>query len=146
MTLSQTKTKVIIYRDYQNFWNDKFRAELDNGILQYDVNNREYQHFLNILTKILSKHGKKYLGANQGRLMTKELHKAIKNRSRLRYNFLGNKTEILRKEHKNNEVFVAISCENPKIPFCKTWYIFCHRQHKFLANCKTFFFKQSKIS
>ena len=52
--------------------------------------------------------------------MTKDLHKAIKNRSRLRYNFLGNKTEILRKEHKNNEVFVAISCENPKIPFCKT--------------------------
>ena len=35
------KPKVIMYRDYQNFRNDLFRAELDNEILKYDLNNIE---------------------------------------------------------------------------------------------------------
>lgn len=30
-----------MYRDYQNFRNDLFRAELDNEILKYDLNNIE---------------------------------------------------------------------------------------------------------
>ena len=65
------KPKIVNYRDYRNFRNDEFRAELDNEILKHDINNIEYQHFLNIFIEILNKHAPmkiKYLRANQGKL------------------------------------------------------------------------------
>ena len=74
------KPKIVSYRDYRNFQNDEFRAELDNEILEHDINNIEYQHFLNIFIEILNKHAPmktKYLRANQGKFMTKCLYKAI---------------------------------------------------------------------
>ena len=40
----------------QSVRNDKIRAELNNQILKCDLNNMEYQHFLNLFTEILSKH------------------------------------------------------------------------------------------
>ena len=63
----------------------------------------EYQHFLNIFIDILNKHApmkQKYLRANQGRFMTKDLHKAIMKRSRLRNKFLRDRTDISREEYK----------------------------------------------
>ena len=68
------KPKIVNYRDYRNFRNDEFRAELDNEILKHDINNIEYQHFFNIFIEILNKHAPmkiKYLRANLGKFMTK---------------------------------------------------------------------------
>ena len=51
----------------------------------------EYRHFLNIFIEILNKHAptkQKYVRANQGRFMTKDLYKAIMKRSRLRNKYL----------------------------------------------------------
>ena len=65
--------------------------------------NMEYQDFLNIFINILNKHApmkQKYLIANQGRFMTKDLHKAIMKRSRLRNKFLRDRTDISREEYK----------------------------------------------
>ena len=42
----------------------------------------------------------KYFRANQGRFMTKDLHKAIMKRSRLRNKFLRDRTDISREEYK----------------------------------------------
>ena len=42
----------------------------------------------------------KYLRGNQGRLMTKDLHKAIMKRSRLRNKFLRDRADISREEYK----------------------------------------------
>ena len=84
------KPKVVNYRDYRKFHNEEFRALLDNEILKHDINNMEYQHFLNIFIEVLNKHApmkQKYLRANQGRFMTKNLHKAIMKHSRLRNKF-----------------------------------------------------------
>ena len=44
----KVKPKVVNYRDYRNFRNKEFRAQLDNEILKHDISNMEYQHFLNI--------------------------------------------------------------------------------------------------
>ena len=74
------KPKIVNYRDYSNFRNDEFRAELDNEILKHDINNIEYQHFVYIFIEILNKHAPmkiKYLRANHGKFTTKGLHKAI---------------------------------------------------------------------
>ena len=97
------KPKVVNYRDYQNFQNNEFRAELDNEMSNYDLGNMEYQHFLNIFIDILNKHApmkQKYLRTNQGRFMTKHLHKTIMKRSRFRNKFLRDRTDISREEHK----------------------------------------------
>ena len=70
---------------------------------KHDLGNMEYQHFLNIFIDILNKHApmkQKYLRANQGRFMTKDLHKAIMKRSRLRNKFLRDRTDISREEYK----------------------------------------------
>ena len=47
----------------------------------------------------------KYLRANQGRFMTKNLHKALMKRSRLRNKFLSDRTEMSRKEYKKQRNF-----------------------------------------
>ena len=83
----KTKPKIVYYRDYRNFRNDEFRAELDKEILKHDITNIEYQYFLNIFIEILKEHASmkiKYLRVNQGKFMTKGLPKAIMKRSRLR--------------------------------------------------------------
>ena len=98
----------MICRDYHNFQNDKFREELENEVLKCDLNNIEYQYFLNFFTEVSTKQvplKKKYLRANQRRVMTKDLYKATMNHSRLRNTFLSDKTETLRKEYKKQRNF-----------------------------------------
>ena len=36
------KPQIVNCRDYRNFHNEEFRAQLDNKILQHDINNMEY--------------------------------------------------------------------------------------------------------
>ena len=98
------KPKVVNYRDYRNFRYNEFRAELDNEMLKHDLGNMEYQHFLNIFIEILNNYApmkQKCLRANHGRFMTKYLHQAIMNRSRLSNKFLRDRTDISREEYKN---------------------------------------------
>ena len=105
------KLKIVNYWDYRNFQNDEFRGELDNKILKHDINSIEYQHSLNIFIEILNKHAPmkiKYLRANQGKFMTKGLHKAIMKRSRLRNKFLRDRTEMSRKEYKKQITFCVL--------------------------------------
>ena len=71
---AKQKPKVIIYWDYQKFQNNKFRAEHDNEILKCDLNNMEYQHFLNLFTKVFKKHAhlkKTYLEAKSRKIHNK---------------------------------------------------------------------------
>ena len=68
----------------------------------------EYQHFLNIFIEVLNKHApmkQKYLRANQGRFLAKNLHKAIMKRSRLRNKFLSDRTEMSQKEYTKQRKF-----------------------------------------
>ena len=94
---------MVNYRDYQNFQSNEFRSEIDNEMSKHDLCNMEYQYFLKIFIDILNKDApikQKYFRANQGRFMTKDLHKAIMKRSRLRNKFLRDRTDISREEYK----------------------------------------------
>ena len=66
-------------------------------------------YFLNIFIEILDKHAsikQKYPRAkNQGRFMTKNLHKAIMKRSRLKNKFLNDGTEMPQNEYKKQRNF-----------------------------------------
>ena len=94
---------MVNYRDNKNFQNNEFRAELDNEMTKHDLGNMKYQHFLNIFIDILNKHSpikQKYLRANQERFMTKDLHKVIMERSRLRNKLLRDRADISREQYK----------------------------------------------
>ena len=106
------KPKIVNYRDYRNLRNDEFRAELDNKILKHDINNIEYQHFLNIFIEILNKYAPmkiKYFRENQGEFMGKGLHKAIMKRSGLRISFYVIGQKHPEKNTKSREIFVLTS-------------------------------------
>ena len=114
--------KIVNYRDYRNFRNDEFWAELNNEILKHDINDIEYQHFLNIFIEILNKHAPmkiKYLRANQGQFMTKGLHKAIMKCSRLQNKFLQDRTETSQKEYKKQRNLCVNLLEK-----CFAWHIY----------------------
>ena len=89
------KPNIQAFRDYKRFQIDLFRSELDYELSKLNVCNLELEHFLNIFIEILNKHApikKKYLRANQGEFMSKELNKAIMTRSRLRNKYLKDKS------------------------------------------------------
>ena len=69
------------------------------------MNNMEYQRFLSVFIETLNKHAPLNLRADQGRFMAKNLHNSFMKRSRLRNKFLSDRTEMFRKEYKNNETF-----------------------------------------
>ena len=74
------KPNIQTFRDYKRFQNDLFRSELDYELSKLDVCNLELKYFLNIVIEFLNKHApikRKYLRANQGEFMSKELSKAI---------------------------------------------------------------------
>ena len=89
------KPNIQTFRDYERFQNDLFRSELDYKLSKLDVCNLEFEHFLNIFIETLNKHApikKKYLRANQGEFISKELNKSIMTRSRLRSKYLKEKS------------------------------------------------------
>ena len=120
---------MVNYRDYQSFQNNEFRAELDNEKSKHDLGNTEYQHFLNIIIDIFDKHApmkQKYLRANQGRFMRKDLHKTIMKRSRLCTKFLRDRTDISREEYKKQRnLWVSLLKKAKKKSFCKSRYKVC---------------------
>ena len=49
MHFPKKKPNIVVHRDL-------FRLELDNELIKHDINNMEYDHFINIFTETLSKH------------------------------------------------------------------------------------------
>ena len=90
----------------------------------------EYQHFLNTFIEILNKHGpmkQKYLRANQGRFMKKDLPKAIVKPFRLRNKFLCDRTDISREEYKKQKnLCTSLLKKAKKRSFRKSWYNVCN--------------------
>ena len=88
------KPKVIVYRDYKNFDNAKFRYD----IVTTTSNVNDFGMYKSIIFNIFSII-KKYICANEAPFMSKELHKAIMKRSRLRNKFLKHRTETTKKNY-----------------------------------------------
>ena len=82
--------------------------KFDNNAFRHDIekcnfNTADLKTFKETVFCIFNKHAptkRKYVRANEAPFMTKELHKAIMKRSRLRNKFLKNKNEINRNNYK----------------------------------------------
>ena len=80
--------KVVLYRDYSKFVENHFRIDLKVKLREiWEIN---YSSFENIFLSVLNKHTpykKKVVRANQKPYLTKQLRKAIMNRSSLEHKF-----------------------------------------------------------
>ena len=95
-TFKKSKPKIITYRSYKSFSNDRFREALQQ--IECNENNCDsrFGNFISSYNRILDKDApqkKEYLRGNQSPFMNKTLVKAIMVRSKLRNLFLKNKTE-----------------------------------------------------
>lgn len=96
------KLSKVVYRDYKNFRNKIFRAELDEELYKFDIHTIDIEQFSNIFLEILDKYGPK----NSTNIRTnhsfanKKLRKAKMKRSQLRNKFFKNKTEEPKRTYK----------------------------------------------
>ena len=91
--------KIIKYRNYKNFDEDKFRFLFKKRLDEFNADDITVDifkmTFLNVLNKFTPLK-KKYLRANRSLFVNKELNKAIMQRSRLRNAYLKDKTRAAR--------------------------------------------------
>ena len=110
--------KIIKYRNYKNFDEDKFRIlfkkrlnDFNTDDITVDILNMK---FLNVLNKFAPLK-KKYLRANHSHFVNKELNKAIMQRSRLRNAYLKDRTRAARIAYKKQRnVCVSILRKSKK--------------------------------
>ena len=101
--------KVIRYRDFKNFENERFMNSLQSALNNQNgdyIKNPEV--FFNICHEVLNKHAprkKKYIRGNNKPFMTKALSKAIMQRTCLRNKFLKNPTNQNRLSYKKQIKF-----------------------------------------
>ena len=97
-SFSKSQPRLISCRSYKTFSHKAFReCLLEKLSKELFVNNDEgLQRFCDINLQVLNQHAPqeiKYVGGNQMPFITKQLSKEIMKRSRLRNNFLRNRTE-----------------------------------------------------
>ena len=95
-TYKKKTSQIVSYRDYKNFSEEYFLSELNSTLYRYDIDCIEYDVFDNIFMELLNIHAPiklKYVRANNGPFMTKELRKAIILRSRLKNVFNRDKSD-----------------------------------------------------
>ena len=105
------RPKIIHYRNYKNFENGNFRQDLKKELLKFDVTNAPLSKFNDTVLSVLDKHAPKkvkYIRSNNCNFMTKELRKAIMNRSKLRNKFLKTRNEESRRRF-NRQINLCVS-------------------------------------
>ena len=94
------RPEIIHYRNYKNFENGNLRQDLKKELLKFDVTNAPLLKFNDTVLSVLDKHAPKkmkHIGSNNCNFMTKELRKAIINRSKVRNKFLKTRNEKSRR-------------------------------------------------
>ena len=96
-TFKKKKPKIVTYRDYKRFDNEKFRESL---ITYFSTDkNISYDSFENLVLQTLGKMApikQKHIKGNQSPFMNKDIHKDIMTRTRLRNRFLKEPTPMNR--------------------------------------------------
>ena len=85
--------KTVVYRKYKNFNPDCFLRDLDQEMIKghFYQSQNQYNSFTETFRKIVDRHAplkKRKVRGNQAPFMTKELRKAIMNRSRIKNKYL----------------------------------------------------------
>ena len=99
-SFKKASPKIILYRDYRYFSHRNFRHNWESFYTLNDICNLSNDEFAHVFMNILDIHApikRKYIRINQGPFITKFIRKEIMSRSRLRNQFLRDKTALNRK-------------------------------------------------
>ena len=117
------RPKIIHDRNYKNFENDNFREDLKKELMKFDITNAPLSKFNDTVLSVLDKHAPKklkYIRSNNCNFMTKELRKAIMNRSKLRNKFLKTRNgESKRRFNRQRYLCVSLLRKNKRRFFWK---------------------------
>ena len=119
-SFSKQTPKILNYRNYKNFHNVRFRNHLLQEICKIGFSDISCETFENLFMMILDIHApvkKRYVRANSSPFMTKDIHKAIMVRSRLRNKFLKLKTPESRHAYKKQRNLCVTLIKNAKKSF-----------------------------
>ena len=105
-SFKKQKPKIVTYRDYKRFDNEKFRESLINYLRT--GKNISYDAFENLVKQ-------KHIRDNQSPFMNKDIHKAIMTRTRLRNRFLKEPNQVNRlAQKKQRNYYVSLMRQNKK--------------------------------
>ena len=115
-SFKKQKPKIVTYRDYKCFDNEKFRESLITYLST--GKNISYDAFENLVLQALDKMApikQKHIRGNQSPFMNKDIHKAIMTRTRLRNRFLKEPTQMNRIAYKKQRNYcVSLMRQNKK--------------------------------
>ena len=111
------RPKIVLYRDYKDFSNTNFIEYLNSILISHDTNNIGYDVFQQIIMNLLDEFvpiKRKYIRANEGPFMNKELRKTVTHRSRSNNKFYNEKSELSKpayigSKHISHELLIAYS-------------------------------------
>ena len=112
MTFQKLKPRVINYRDYKHFNNEKFRddlpSEISNSHMEFD--NKGSDKFFNMYRSTLDQHAprkQKYARGNHMPFMNKTLSKEIMKRTKLHNKFLKERINESKKRYTSQRNYCA---------------------------------------
>ena len=111
--MQKLKPQLITYRNYKNFNNDRFQEDIKT--CEFDTNG--INSFKETILSVFKKYvpiKKKYIRANEASFMTKNLHKEIRKRLRLRNKYMKSQPLTDRKNYNIHRNFVRNFQELPK--------------------------------
>ena len=115
-SFKKQKPKIVTYRDYKRFANEKFREILITYLST--GKNISYDAFENLVLQALDKMApikQKHIRGNQSSFMNKDIHKPIMTRTRLRNRFLKEPTQMNRLAYKKQRNYcVSLMRQNKK--------------------------------
>ena len=104
--------RIINYRDYKNFESEALSSKLQVSLKNFDMNNSSFIEFKTIFMEHLNKVAPLktyYLRANYSKFMTKELSRAIMQRTNLQNQFFKKRTsEAKLKYNKQRNLYVSL--------------------------------------
>ena len=117
-SFKKQKPKIVTYRNYKRFDNEKFRESLITYLST--GKNISYDAFENLVLQTLDKMApikQKHIRGNQSRFMNKHIHKAIMTRTRLRNKLLKEPTQLNRLAYKKQRNYCVSLMRQNKIQY-----------------------------
>ena len=137
--LSNSKPKLVNYRDYKRLYFENFKTSLDNALQHWSTN---YKHFQYIFTSVLNEYApkkKKAIRGNHKPHLNKELRKAFMLRSKLRNKANKTTSGIEIAAYKKHRNYVVALKQKSKYNYCNN--LDLNKGVKtFWKTCKTIFF------
>ena len=130
--------KIRHYRDYSNYDNNMFRVSLFNELSKLNIEAIDLNKFIPVCIDTLNNHApskKKYIRGNHLPFMNKELLKEIMHRTRLRNNFLWNRSDKNKRKYSKQRNYCVSLLRKTK----KTYY--SNLNEKKITDNKTFWKK-----